>query len=468
MLPLSSLRPWEPIEEFEGPPEMTARRGTIVERSRSCGGRERVVEGLVPLGGVIPMVGEQCRLLRRPLPECGLEVTGDPAVEVAALLGQQTRLGRFLRQRVLEDVLTLGRGGKLSDQLRAEQVGQGAVQLGRLVAEGAQRAVPKVSADHRGVLEERLGRGGQPIDARADHPAKRGRDRPLLGGAPGCPAIALAPEHAFLDQPTDDLLEEERISLRARENSLADRLWKVRDAQQVVGQSLAVLGGEGSQPQLSQPVPEITLGMEAERPGITVSVRTARHQEHDRLEVGELEQQGQEVDRGWIGPVQIFYRYDHRTPLCESLEQRADSQDELGLERARVAGYGLSLARAEVNSKQVSQGPLTLRGLGPAERPTCGSELSPSDGCRLSGPESQGAAENLDDRRVARALRIGLTASLEPAKALGEVLALLDLQARLPDPGLAHDGDYLAAAAPQVLQAGRERGQLTVPAHDGG
>jgi hypothetical protein len=36
---------------------------------------------------------------------------------------------------VLEDVLALGPGSKLSDQLRAEQVRQGAVQLGRLVTE---------------------------------------------------------------------------------------------------------------------------------------------------------------------------------------------------------------------------------------------------------------------------------------------------------------------------------------------
>ena len=107
-------------------------------------------------------------------------MAGDLAVEVAALLGQQARLGRFLRQRVLEDVLAFRRGGKLSDQLRAKQVSEGAVQLCRLgVTERAQCAVPEESADHRGVLEEReLGRGGQPIDARADHPAKRGRDRP--------------------------------------------------------------------------------------------------------------------------------------------------------------------------------------------------------------------------------------------------------------------------------------------------
>lgn len=48
------------------------------------------------------------------------------------------------------------------------------------------------------------------------------------------------------------------------------------------------------------------------------------------------------------------------------------------------------------------------------------------------------------------------------------MLTLLDLQARLPEPRLAHDGDHLAAAAPQVLQAGREGGLLAVPTHDGG
>ena len=64
---------------------------------RSPGGGERMLEGLVPLGSVIPVVGEQRRLLNRPVTECGLEVAGDLAVEVAALLGQQARLGRFLR-----------------------------------------------------------------------------------------------------------------------------------------------------------------------------------------------------------------------------------------------------------------------------------------------------------------------------------------------------------------------------------
>ena len=131
---------------------------------------------------------------------------------------------------------------------------------------------------------------GQPIDACADHPAQRGRDRPVLRGTGSRPAITLTPEHALLDQPANDLLEEERIPLCAREDSLTDRLGKVRDAQQMVGQSLAVLDGERSQPQLCQAVSEVALSMEAERPGVPVSVRPARHQNHDRLEVGELEQ----------------------------------------------------------------------------------------------------------------------------------------------------------------------------------
>jgi hypothetical protein len=109
MLRLTILGPWESIEEFEGPPVVSARRGPIVESSRSRGGRECVFEGLVPLGGVIPVVSEQRCFLGSPGTECGLQMAGDPAVEVSALPGQQTRLGRFLRQRVLENVLTLGR-----------------------------------------------------------------------------------------------------------------------------------------------------------------------------------------------------------------------------------------------------------------------------------------------------------------------------------------------------------------------
>src|SRR2546427_6999315 len=158
MLSLPILGPREPIEEFEGSPVVAACRGSIVEPLRSRGGGQRVLESLVPLGGLIPMVSEYSHLLRHPVTECGLQVLGDPAVKGAALFGQQARLGRFLRQRVLEDVLALVRGGKLSNQLRAKQVGQGSVQLGLLVTESAQRAVSKESADHRGVLKKRLGR----------------------------------------------------------------------------------------------------------------------------------------------------------------------------------------------------------------------------------------------------------------------------------------------------------------------
>jgi hypothetical protein len=54
----------------------------------------------------------------------------------------------------------------------------------------------------------------------------------------------------------------------------------------------------------------------------------------------------------------------------------------------------------------------------------------PGGNIRLGGSESQYDPKDLDDGRVARALRIGLAASLEPAKAFGEMLALFDLQAR--------------------------------------
>jgi hypothetical protein len=58
MLTLAIFGLREPGEEFEGPPVVPACRRTIEKPARPLGGGKRMLKGPVPLGGVIPMVGE--------------------------------------------------------------------------------------------------------------------------------------------------------------------------------------------------------------------------------------------------------------------------------------------------------------------------------------------------------------------------------------------------------------------------
>jgi hypothetical protein len=91
---------------------------------------------------------------------------------IPALLVQDRRVGCLLRERVLEEVLSLGRVSPFAQELGPQQMGEGSIELALARVKGAQRGVPDEAPDHRCPLERRLGGRGQPIDSGRDQPAE--------------------------------------------------------------------------------------------------------------------------------------------------------------------------------------------------------------------------------------------------------------------------------------------------------
>ncbi len=137
--------------------------------------------------------------------------------------------------------------GPFPDQLGAEEVGKGPVELTGLVVDGLKRAVLEEAAHHGGALYHALGMAGEAVDPRGEHSTERGGDRPSLWIAREDPALAIASQHALLDQRADQLFKEERIALGSLEHAATDGVGKVGHPEEVVGEPLAVRGAERRQ-----------------------------------------------------------------------------------------------------------------------------------------------------------------------------------------------------------------------------
>ena len=123
-----------------------------------------------------------------------LDRLGDAAVDGAAALGQDAAVGRFLHQRVLEDVFQLGQLLPQADQLGVLELRQAAVHGVAGLGNRLQDAQEEAAADHRGELQHTLHAFLEPVDARHDHALdgvgkRQGSDRP--GQAPGTVARVL-------------------------------------------------------------------------------------------------------------------------------------------------------------------------------------------------------------------------------------------------------------------------------------
>jgi hypothetical protein len=165
------------------------------------------------------MVSEERRVFGG-LAEDVFEVASDLTVQPLALLTQDARVGRLLREGMLEDVLPFRPKRPLADELASQQIRQRSIQLGRLTGDRGQRAVLEEAADDRGLLQDGLGGARQAVDASGQDAPKRRRNLPVLCVSAEAPSFTLAPEDALLNEGTDDFFQEERIPLCASSRSL--------------------------------------------------------------------------------------------------------------------------------------------------------------------------------------------------------------------------------------------------------
>ena len=118
-------------------------------------GLSAVRQGLVPHFPPQGMVGQPFHLLGHPLPGQGFEDLDDPRVQGAPPLLEETAVGHFVGEGVLEGILALGKEPGLVQELGGLEVGEAAVQclFGRL-GDRLEEGEGHLQADHRGRLQE--------------------------------------------------------------------------------------------------------------------------------------------------------------------------------------------------------------------------------------------------------------------------------------------------------------------------
>jgi hypothetical protein len=118
--------------------------------------------------------------------------------------------------------------------------------------------------------------------------------------------------------------------LSMSEDALAQGWRQTFDVQQVADQDRAFGGAEGRQPQIGVPV-MVTPGRQLlDLPAAVLHLGTEDAQQQQRRAVGQGERSFQQVQRGWVSPVQILADEDEGVLLGRTFDQgqhRAEGED---------------------------------------------------------------------------------------------------------------------------------------------
>ena len=374
-------------------------------------------------------VAEQIRAL--------LERLGDPAVQRRVLAWEQVVVDRLADERVAEAVHPVGAD---HEHLVGDRLARALHHLGGgEPGDGLEQPVRDRPVEHGGRAHHRLGGGSEALDAREQDVAQR------LGQLP---AVAVLGRR-------QQLLREQRVALRAAEEPLGQRGRRglLHDALELFRQLAEVEAVE------REPVDArgaLELGQQRAQGMAPVQlVGAIGDDEAERLLARAAHEEGDEVARRAVGPVQVLDREQHRAGAPETLEQR-----EQRLEQPALAGAGL-LVGARPGPAELRQ---QLRERVARRR---GQGFGPL--CALGG-EAAGERPQRGDQRCVRDLRAAELEALpeQHARPAG-TRAGLDLaqQPRLADARLAPDEDERGPARRGALERGaqqcraRRRGRRT-------
>ena len=197
-----------------------AERGAVVGPGA---GLLAVGHGLVPHLAPQGMVRQAFDLLGHPVGRERLKGLDQARVQHPPPLQQEAVVGHLVRQGMLEGVVRLGEQAGLIQELRRLQVRQAAVQrrLGQL-RNGLEQRQGHLGANDGSRLQEPLLLRRQPVDACRQHGLHRGWH--LNGRQRLCQAIGpgFAHQHPGLYQGAHALLQEEGVTLGARNQELLE------------------------------------------------------------------------------------------------------------------------------------------------------------------------------------------------------------------------------------------------------
>ena len=360
-----------------------------------------------------------------------LQRLGDPPVQRGVLAGEQVAVDRLADQRVAEGVHAVGAG----DQ---HLVGDGLARAlhhvpGLEVAERLQQPVRDRPVEHGGRADHGLRRRSELLHAREQRVAQR------LGQQPAVGVLARG----------EQLLRVEGVALGAAVEAVGEL-----GRHPVLEDPLQLLDHLGVVEALERDALDARDALELgeQRPQRVAAVQlvgAVGDDQAQRLLARAAHEEGEEVARGGVRPVDVLEQEQDRRVAPEPLEQRQQRLEEPALARAvllvgGLAGRGAAELRQQLPQRVAGRGREVGHELGAVagDRPQRGDERRVGD---LHAAELQAVAAQ--DVRLARA-----RARLE----LGE-------QAGLADAGLAADEDHRGLAAGRAVEPGLEDGQLGGP-----
>ncbi len=199
---------------LEGPGVQVQRHRVGVGVARSVAGAHQVLEGLGPVLALREVVSQLFVVLGQPV---GIELLKGVAhrlVQGAAPLAEQAVVGHVLDDGVLEDVGGLGQEALLVDDLEGLQLAQEPVELPAHSGHPPQQPDEELPSDDGGELHSPLAVVAEPVESGHDDVvdgAGHADLRPVLDERD---AIAVAAQHADVEQGLGDLLDEQRHAFR--------------------------------------------------------------------------------------------------------------------------------------------------------------------------------------------------------------------------------------------------------------
>ena len=271
---------------------------------------QRVAVGAGTVTGEVEVVGQELGHLAPALAERRLDPLAHAGVRGGPVAPGQGLVGDVAGEDVLEDQLALA-GHRRADPAEHEVAPLEAVQrllhlVGLAVQEAGDGAGPEDPADDgRGLHRALLGRRQQ-VDPRRQHALDGVGQRHLLDALRRAPAAGLVHDQALVDQPAQDLLQEERIALGPLQDPVVGVVREAVDVQEQAHQLVGVAGAE----RLERDARGAAAPAAPARPA-GGQLRPGRAQEQGRRldPVGELLEQ---VEHRRIGPVDVIHDDDQR------------------------------------------------------------------------------------------------------------------------------------------------------------
>ncbi len=405
-------------------------------------------------------------------------VRGLQVETVASVVGQHLidgHLEQYMAERELGrrlGMLAVEKAAPLQFvDLRRQTVGAGRQRI--------QEGQGKGAAEHRCGLQRVAQGARQLIDTGCNQLVDAEGQRQIAGGSgarvTAPPGVALVADEPSFDQAEDDFFGEIRVALGAVEDPAPGGRGQFIDGEQGSYHLADLAWGQLAQVQLLVVLGAFAGGQQRQLAAALLRYRAVNADQQQRISGDCGQEIADQVERGVIGPMQVFEHEDERLRAAGGLQQGAQRCQRAVAQLGRGGVRQQSVPRAgKAHGKQPAEGRADLRTclLVPARRR---GELDQAvtDGRRhlfFAGVErpAKAVAQHIQKRCEAGRFGHFQAAPLQPQRPRRAASTRLGHQARFADTGLARDQQHLAGARLQICNGLGQQPQLGGAANKAG